>query len=357
MMRIETFSTEGLGEGSDLEKKMVKKDVIMPADIASYAEEIAARLEKLRKDPERGAFVLDALSDDKMRGLAGAEGLKGLTDEEIAGAMDRIRRALFESLRGKIEDKLFLVVKDLQVKSRGSDETKPDVISEVTAGRGETGVHKRQPTFEGFKRNVDDALEVFRTLPPHENVAGLVDHDPSREESLWEKKRIAPLSAYMRNERETAGTKFATGLSIVKDCMEGAAFLSANGLMLQDIHVMNLGIEKIDKGVRGVLFDFGGLVKEGDKPDRDARMSRKGYFPPTKPGAAYHQDEMTFQFGKCLEALAEWYGRSPDARLGDDALKEVGKLAKDMMSKDPRKHLTLEAAKSRLSAIIAWSRL
>jgi len=355
MMRIETFSPENLDEGSDLEKKMVKSDVVMPADIASYAEEIAGRLEELRKGPEKEAFVLDALSIDRMKGLVKSEGLQGLTDEEIEGAMDRIRKALIEALKGKIEDKLFFVVKNLQVKKSFGDT--PDVISEVTAGGGTASVHKRQPTLENFKRNIDDAFEVFKTLPPHENIAKLIDHDPSRDESLWEKRHILPLNAYMLSEKEPEDGKFLTGLTVVKDCIQGAIFLAENGLVLQDIHPRNLGLERTDEGEKGVLFDFGALVKEGDSPRVASRLTRQGYAPPVGPEGEYRQGEMTFQFGKCLDELVARYERAPGPKPVESGIMEVKMLVKKMLELDTRKQMTLEEAKSRLEAIIAWTRL
>jgi len=351
-MGIETFSSKRFDKDSDLERKMVEKDVVMPADINAYADEIAAHIERLRKDSERKTFVFDALSDSQMKHLVDFEGLDDLTDEEISAALDRIRKALIEALKGKIEDSLFFVVKDLQVKSSGEQGT--DIISEVMAGGGRTGVHKQQPPIEGFKRNLDDAMEVLATLPPHENIARLLEHDPSRDESLWEKRHVMTLSKYMMSEKDPEEKKFTTALSAIKDCMRGAVFLSEHGLVLQDIHPLNLGLETTDKGVKGVLFDFGGLALEGDAPDVKGRMSRKGYFPPTDEGAGYHPDEMTFQFGKTLETLATHHAKIIGTEDGETGVKDVKSLAADMMTLDPDKRVSLEEATERLEAILHW---
>lgn len=354
MMRIETFSLENLGQDKDLERGVVKKDAITQADLQSYAEEIAGRLEKMRKEPEKEAFVLDALGIDRMKILMKTEGLEGLTDEDVAEAMDRIRKALIEKLKGKIDDKLFFVVKNLQVKKVVGDE--PNVISEVTADGGTASVHKRQPTPEDFKQDIDDAFEIFKTLPPHENIAKLIDHDPSRDESIWEKRPIQPLNEYMKSEKEPEEGKFVTGLTVVKDCIQGAIFLAENGLVLQDIHPRNLGLERAGGDEKGVLFDFGALVKEGDSPGKASRLTRRGYLPPVGT-EGYRQPEMTFQFGKCLDELVTRYEQSPGPKPVESGIMEVRKLVKKMLEPDARKQLTLEEAKSRLEAIIAWTRL
>jgi hypothetical protein len=350
-MPIETFSSKNFDKDSDLERKMVEQDVVMPADIAAYADEIAERVEHLRKDSEKKTFVFDALTDDRMKRLAGTEELDDLTDAEIAHAMDRIRKALIESLRGKIDDSLFFVVKDLQVKS---NDRGPDIISEVMAGGGKTGVHKQQPHFEGFKDLVDDAMAEFAKLPPHENIVKLLEHDPSGDESLWEKKHIKPLSKYMLNEKDSDQEKFRTGLTVVKDCMRGAVFLSEHGLVLQDIHPLNLGLEMTDKGPKGVLFDFGGLVIEGDMPAGNARMSRKGYWPPGIGTSGFHPSEMTYQFGKTLETLAQHYAAMLGTDAGETGVKDVKKLAMEMVAPDPKDRPPLEDATERLEAIMHW---
>ncbi len=360
-MGIETFYPEiaGIEEQCDLEKKMVSSDVISQADIKKYADYIIGELKLLKNksEQEKQSFVIDTLSDNKIMGRVKGKIFSGDLDiDEAESAVRRVRQALVERLKGKIDEKIYLVVRDISIQNI----VRENIISQlVDVESGQEKIYKDQELFgEDHGSDMREAFALFNKLSSHPNIVGIKEYDPANRRTIYEKLQMQDLKEYLYSSDQTK-KNFLIGLKTIKDCLVGAEYLAGNGLILQDIKLNNLGLIMEEESVKGVLFDLEGLVKAGTK--MKYRIFTPNHRPPEVPekevlekeGAEIKSAEMVYQFGVSLEEILEFF---EEIKMLESTEKDVATkledLSKKMREENPDKRIGLAEAKNELEGII-----
>ncbi|TSC85060.1 MAG: hypothetical protein G01um101413_444 [Parcubacteria group bacterium Gr01-1014_13] len=364
MHRIETFSPD-MGSikdmpDHDLEKKMVSSDVISQADVKKYADYIIDELKLLKNSSEKKAFVIDALSDTKILNEAEVkkEIFKGNLDfDEAEGVIKRVRQALIEQLKGKIDEKIYLVIKNIKKVKASPSSGRENIINQlIDTDSGREKIYKNQGHLgEEHAREMPEAFAVLNKLPPHPNVVSIKDYDPTNQRTIYEKLKMHSLKEFL-GFSDRSRKDFLISLKILKDCLVGGVYLAENGLVLQDIKLDNLGLVMEEKSAKGVLFDLEGLVKEGTQ--KGDRLYSKGYRPPLKDllneEGVIKAGEMVYQFGVCLQEILKLYEDNPAFEISDSkAAKKLEDLSKKMIEPDPENRIGLPEAKAELEAIVS----
>lgn len=419
-MGIDRFSpaTAGVPKEIDLEEKMTSSDVITGADIKAYAKFIAGHLNELKNKSESGQqelFIIDALSDRSLLEKVEKEVMSSQLDKkEVKSVIERVRRALIDELKAiGIDEKIYFVIKDIVKKGIDSEElkktremelknaaeetsgraaTKPgkpirpkathsvgsgdiidivaneppaskqkdrtNVISDVVdVASGVKVIYKQQdPLMEGHKADTEAAIKLFNKLDPHPNIVKILKYDRNLKWIIYEKLNLQTLDKYLASS-EKSMSKFVEGLEVVKDCVEGARYLAANGLVLQDIKLDNLGLEKQAEEVKGVLFDLEGLFKTDTKMRGRMTAKHLRYLPPEIPQIKEKKiirpAEMVYQLGVCLLDILTLYENQRVFKDADkNTVKKLEILVKKMTEKNHLDRISLAEAKSELEDIV-----
>ncbi len=351
---IETFSPKDIPEHYDLEKKMISSDAVSRTDIKKYADYIIGELKLLKNKSEqqKRSFVVNALSDNKILKKVMGHVFKGDLDiDEAESAINRVRQALTEQLKGKLDEKTYLIIREVGKENF----TRDNFISKlVDTDSGNERIYKDQEAFdEEHKRNIEEAFVLFNKLDPHPNVVGIKEYDPVTRRTIYENLNMQDLRAYLYSSDQTR-ENFLINLQVLKDCLSGAKYLADNDLVLQDIKLENLGLVIEDGHKKGVLFDLEGLVKEGEK--KESRMYSPGYQPPigdleNKEGIK--SGEMVYQFGVCLQEILDLYEDEKMLKSADSTKAEkLESLSKKMREEDPDKRIGLLEVNNELEDII-----
>jgi serine/threonine protein kinase len=363
-MDIQTFSPQdaGIPEKYNLEHKIVNSDVLSQKDIQEYADYIIGELKLLKNksEQEKQTFVVDALNDNKILDQVQEKLFSGDLDIDAAeNVVRRVRQALADKLKGKIDEKIYLVVKDASLKNIFS--FRKNIINElVNTGSGEIEIYKDQAVdFEEHGRDMAEAFALLKKLPAHSNIVAIKEYDPASHRTVYEKLNMRDLKTYLRSNDDSKDN-FLLGLKTIKDCLVGASYLAENGLVLQDIKLDNFGLVMEEKSAKGVLFDLEGLVKADAK--MKYRLASPDYWPPEVPekedlkrgnGYAIKSAEMTYQFGLSLEEVIDFFKEvEVSASVDGNIAKKLEDLSKKMREKDPKKRIGLTEAKNELEEII-----
>ncbi len=406
-MSIEAFYPEserfGRSNKRGLEDKMIKKDVISNADVKNYANYIIGKLKKIKSSNQDGqrSFVLDALNRERLfvnfyfhNGADSLKDIDNLDKQALDSAFLRIRRALKEELKGKIDGKIYLVIDDV-IKDMEESEDSVDYISSTDPLVEEIEIpvapNPRRRNIISVVENIDNSVEsvykdqqwkvpreqenafsLYAQMAPHPNMAKIKEYDPENNTVIYEKINFKNFQDYgrkndlsfYRNPKELANL-----LKVLDDCVEAALYLENNHLVLQDIKLSNIGIESDDKGVKGVLFDLEGLVEEG--VTLKSRMHTPGYLPPeTKLDNAEVTNlttvgpkEMVFQLGVCLQKITDYclsvnaremlvLNKSFEARRKLGVIGDLDELVIKMKEVDPEHRKDLRYVHDKLASII-----
>ncbi len=368
-MRIKTFSPEMAGVPSEknLEEKMVKSDVITSADIREYTDYIIGHLKALKNqsEQEKESFVVDALSDNNILRMVKDEVKSGDLDEnEAKNAIGRVRQALIEELKGKMDDKIYLVIENIKNATQNNWERRNIINLAADVGSGPKIIYKDQ---ESYTENIvvqmrhDEAFDLFSKLAPHPNIVSIKEYDPDNQRGIFEKLNLKSLDLYLYWGEEGESERFLDGILVLRDCMSGALYLANNGLVLQDIKLANMGLaETADGNKKGILFDLEGLMKAGTK--LNVRITSPGYMPPellfsTGEYFELSPKEMVFQFGVCLRQIIDIYAEdtevsADESRKNLDIIKKLQDLAKKMVEANPKHRINLSEANDELADII-----
>ncbi len=348
---------------------MSTQDVISHADVKKYADYIIGQLEALKNnsEEEKESFVVDAFRMSnifkKMAKFTPDANLADLDEDVAEAAFIRVRKALLEELKGKIDNKIYLVVRHIienipkneVVKKRGgfvSKKEKRNIISEVLdLENSKEKIYKDQePAVDRYETNYEEAIEVLRTLPEHPNVVNIKEFDPKSQRSIFEKLQMQTLKELLKNEKIEDRHKFLVAIDIIKDCLVGAVYLAENGLVLQDIKIDNLGVVQDGKKMKGELFDLEGLVKAGKIMDK--RTAAEEYLVPFD-GWQIMPGEMTYQFGVCLQKILEG---CEDKKIFKESegkiVLQIEALDKKMLEQNPDLRISLLEAKNELESIL-----
>ncbi|MBI2037678.1 MAG: hypothetical protein HYT15_01955 [Candidatus Magasanikbacteria bacterium] len=381
-MRIEHFAPEMIvPEDQDLEHKVIHNEVIRHEDVQKYADFIINHLKIFEKasEQEKTAFIIDALNNDNLVQEVRGDMEAGLLDErEVLDVTSRVRKALVEELKGKIDSDIYLLIEDIKNATESPDPNRKNIVSLLIDKYGQQRVYKEQEIPEKYKQDLKDAVLLFQQLDPHPNIAQNIKYDEKQHSLIYEKLDFISLAQYLEDGKKSSRDKFLTGLQVLRDCVRGANYLAEHGLVLQDIDPFNLGVQETDSGAKkGVLFDLLWLVKKG--VHMDFRMSKPGYF----SRIMYDSDqpdpdclspyEMVYQFGLCLDKIKETYCDSTFAKRKSSQVdafdldsqevkmvtRDIRNLSTDMQALRSNKvgrykrRIDLKEAEERLNKIIA----
>lgn len=400
-MSIKSFSPEMNGainrKSTSLEEKILNSEAAIPhAEVKKYADYIISKL-KMYKDFEgdtqdKMSFVVDALSEDRvLKGIFHEIVDGNLNKNEVEAVVSRIRKALVEELKGKIDEKIYLGIKDFvnfgqevsvstisgrKLPNLPEEKKKQEVRSlhnknlirhaiDIDNGRGVVYKNQERTVSEDYEKALQEAMGLFIKLDPHPNIVNFLENDQKNKGALYEYRKIKTLVEYASENKVDfyrSPKLFAQTLEVLKGCMEGAQYLAENNLVLQDIRPKNLGVEVEDDKVRGVLFDLEGLIKQGTI--ESSRMYAAGYEPPetTEDAVAVMPDEMTFQFGvsiralmqKCVGAFMPDPGKFDISEmiLKQSIVKDLKVLSENMSKKNTNDRISLLSAIAELENII-----
>jgi len=382
---------------TSLEEKILNSEAAIPhAEVKKYADYIIGKL-KMYKDFEdetqdKVSFVVDALSEDRiLKGIFHEIVDGNLNQKEVEAVVVRIRQALMEELKGKIDEKIYLGIKDFvnvgqdvsvstisgrKLPNLPEEKNKQELKSlhkknlirhaiDIDNSRGVVYKNQERTVDEDYEKALQEAMDLFIKLDPHPNIVKFLENDPKNKGALYEHRKIKTLVEYVSENKVDFYRNpklFAQTLEVLKGCMEGAQYLAENNLVLQDIRPKNLGVEVEDDEVRGVLFDLEGLMKQGTIESN--RMYATGYEPPetTEDVVAVMPGEMTFQFGVSIRALMQKCisGYVPDPGkfdisemfLKQGIIKDLAVLSEKMSKKNPKNRLSLPFAVAELEGII-----
>lgn len=137
-------------------------------------------------------------------------------------------------------------------------------------------------------------------------------------------------------------------LSIVRDCMQGAIHLLNNQLVLTDLSLENLFLNR--ESDRGLLLDYDGLRITGTQGQY---LAHEGYHPPefgeTFKDCKVEAPQMIFEFGVSITSLLKNYDLDNNSSACVIKLKE---LANKMTSSDPKARPDFNTAIAQLATII-----
>ncbi len=322
-MPIKTFFSEmaGVPQEKNLPEKIIKKDVITHADVKEYAQYILQRLQELKKhsEDEKELFVVDVFSDSSILAkVKDQPGLNNLDENEAISVIDRIRRALIEELKGRVDDKIYFIIKNIQNTPENKFRKKSiiSIAENVDSGPKEGVMYKDQKIIGkehvDVEKSREEAFGLLKNLPQHPNIVGVREYDGKNQRGIFEKLNLQNLDEYLGEKTEVDKEKLINSLNILRDSMDGALYLEKNGLTLQDISLKNIGIAETEQGkVKGMLFDLEGIMKTGTKINYRLAMSND-YAPPeflshsTKYNSL-NPKEMVYQFGVCLQKITDKY--------------------------------------------------
>lgn len=333
-MRIETVSPElkGVPEEIDIEKQILENETVSHESVKAYASFIIQELERIRNTDiqDQKIFIIDSLSDEHILSRVAhkvydstLEENERLDEAEAKAIIQRIRKALMEELRGKIDEKLLLVIKDFKKNTDRKDATvvslnkrglapKRSIVSEVVEiGSGKKFIYKDQDPPGGNSQDFAEALAIFKELPQHPNIADVKYYNQKSNRSVHEKRNFVTLKEYLESP-DFDEQALITSLKVLRDCVSGARFLSDNNLVLQDISVYNMGVEDTGEDKKGLLFDIEGLVKKGKSIHY--RISNLSLVHANAMLDYSQEDvncvspyEMVYQFGLGLDKIKEAY--------------------------------------------------
>ncbi|HSR89244.1 MAG TPA: hypothetical protein VLK22_02470 [Candidatus Udaeobacter sp.] len=344
----------------NLERKMTEQDVIFPDDIKTYADHLVSSLENIKDTQEQRVFIIDDLNNSRLLAKIRQEMAAVQLDEDEAEAViNRVRQALLEAIKGRVDKNIFLVVKDLIKKIPGN---RKNIVQKIVDGsRGREAVYKDQEVLEGQKDSKAAAMKIlledFQTKGYHPNLVKVLNYNFETGQAIYEKLNLQTLDKYLEGSEKTKEV-FLTTLKVIKDCLAGAAYLSEKDLVLQDIKLDNLGLVIEDGKEKGILFDIEGVVMKDDfLPVRLAPINDDSYIPPewkSDGSMVTEEAEMTFQFGVCLGKVSFAHQHESYFKKLDYGIKfELGNLIYEMKEENPKNRISLAEARDRLELIIS----
>ncbi len=221
-MKIESFAPEmRISPKDDLEAKLVNNDVIAHAELQQYAQAIIshlAEIETAHKD-EKISFVIDALSDKKIQRsfrAVSADNNTTLSHDDILilqKTVDRVKKALIEELKGKIDSTIYLFIIDLVRPKTDSPRDKNNISIIFDINNGSEKILKDQQNLnEEYREEIALAHKDFLKLPSHPNVVRMVKYDEQNHVAIYEKRSFVSLSDFLENQ-SLGKKKFLPALS------------------------------------------------------------------------------------------------------------------------------------------------
>lgn len=272
-MRIEPFAPEmHISSQHDLEKKLVDSDVISHAELQQYAQLIISHLKEIEtaNKNEQFSFVVDALSDknilESFEKVSEGNDITTLSPVDIFilhKTVDRVKKALIEELKGKIDSVIYLFLVDLLSSKEGlvGEESNISIIFDVNNGSQKI-LKDQQSLGKEYREEIAIAHKDLLKLSPHPNIARMLEYDEQNHRAVYEKRSFVPLDKFLKDQ-SLGKKKIIPALTVLRDCIGAALYLDNHGLVVQDIHPSNLGVEQDGQKTKGVLFDLEGLVRKG----------------------------------------------------------------------------------------------
>jgi hypothetical protein len=355
-------------------KILTGEEPITSADIARYADELIVKLKQRLSEGQSRLFLINGLSDEalikryyhtklplwsKLLAKVSADARKKVEQiPELNEAQNpdlavmkaeiaRIREMLMEELRKRlVHDPALHAVNysDLRIQTsapfaasehvkrqrslNSASELFKKVKDPATISYGESDPETRRE-----RKNQLDALKKLATLPknPHILLPSLIDL--AARETLVEEVALEDQSDDTRATRKIPYT-LQEDLQILRDCVDGAAFLADHGLVLQDVSFTNIGSYLKDGKRVGVLFDLEGIYPRGEGLRN--RLCHNEFVPPEvdpMESTPVLPSEMVYQLGLAFADIMERWMLNTTLSL--KIRENIRDLSIDMTAYDP----------------------
>jgi hypothetical protein len=374
--------TESSGPQDRLSKKIVSgQEMITSQDVEGYVDEIASVLKDTRDVNQTRTYILTVLSEESLikhylLSLVPAWKkvlalVSGKTRNEVAQGtslhslepetlqllkleLHRIQEAIKESLRKRLTND-----QDLQHLDYSDILFTKEILTRNELVRRVETLNKKNHILKKEKRPYpseipyhQEALQLLGTLPEHPNILFHTHVDSERLETITEEIELRDESKETLLFRERLSLKEVLG--VIKDCLQGAQFLEAHGIVLEDICPDNIGSHFVEGQRVGILFDIEGIYK-ANAPQL-GRLSHLAFMPPEVSQdhpTIVSASEMVFQFGRSIELIINRLAIiDASIRAELDALIEGMTFYEEKAEYPTKKRLSLTTALDRLTIIL-----
>lgn len=360
----------------NLERVFVFDDYVRAEAIHVYVQTIADAYRRESHTDRRLTVLFDALSDEKIEShIQEAHDENKADFKEVSNTE---RYTALEAIRGKIlyelgfvldAEEYALVTKTL--KERGEHKT---VLLRRDQGRrsvykkfglpGTFSFEHRHIMMEAWHKLAEAQQKAKEQGDPCPYIVDVEMYDVEDRSSIVKGLHLTTIDNELYGDFPSEFSAKDLFNALV-DGIRGSIMLIENGLMLQDIKLDNIGIDK-ETG-RGILFDLDGLYELNEirsqiimSCDEKFRVDGHGWTnAPPEVQVKTHRElvhiearetEMVWQFGLCIDDMMI---SSTSIVPFQDIRNELAHLADVMMSKNPDTRPTLKDAEAQLSALIA----
>lgn len=333
------------------------QDILMYLDVMDMFDQEFYADEKGRNEQKR-LLILDALRPDTMFNILSnlPKAPAGLSQQEIESWVAPVRQAIVQELEKYLSGDEFLLV-SAPLNAWRTKENKVPLVKSVKSPADTTLVHREMRHMESDLRGyvIEACQHLMSVSEKNSHVVRIISCDSKTGDMVVEHRNIIDLEklAIALDKKEDLSEKEKIAetwklLQVVNDCLDGAAYLERNGLVLQDIKPGNLGmiVEESLDGHSGILFDVDGLIKKG--AIRSTRLGTDEYVPPGLTGTVSGK-EMSYQFGCVLDAL---YLSSKNFFIPEEKRGAFTELTNDLTDNDPSQRISVAEAEQRLTEIL-----
>ncbi len=218
---------------------------------------------------------------------------------------------------------------------------------------------------ERDNKNRIEALKILHSLPVKSPYIyyGTQKVDVENGATIIQKASLTTVgrAIFPKKDMEPSFDKFTLLqiLSFLAEIIRGHKYLLENGLILSDNHLDNLGIDISDENnPRGVLFDFGGLRKKGE---RSIYSTAESFYPPERgeeDDSPATEKNIVFELGQDIRKILEAYDQ---ACYGNHILQEefpanligkLGRLWRKMLNSSIENRLNMTEVQQQLEEIL-----
>ena len=348
MTRIEKKNIPGL------EDPFINEDAVTDELINEMVEQIKDDYVKDFSIEERRVKLVENLSIDHIAKFLERQRIKLRDDNNLAGQVQEVLQRIRKRL-------IFKLLIDPEIDERdvyfiAEDKTKKSYEFEYPKEydlEGENYYREFNPVSHGAAREkaLNKLMPILKERPcPY--VLRLKEFTEGSR--IVKRKNMTDLRRLLlrKEEMDKNGMKFF--LKYLLDAIKGTDFLSDNGLVLEDLHLENIGIDQ-EKDV-GVLFDYDCLYLKGEM--LKGRRVHYKHMPPesksTKVETPTTEAEMVYQLGVCLRRIIEEFIQKVGLKKMNEELgvESVVKISERMTNENPEERGTLKETIEELEPLV-----
>lgn len=305
-------------EFNDAQREFVdsEREYISEADIESYAESI---LDAAEGEGEPATFIVKGLDESSLLAymlrigviewhnrqlvMEDADGMYvQIPRDEIFAALSRIRNAVHEKILNQLYSHPELDINPTDIALVERSRHLSGNIQELLTVDQSRSIHKR--LVDASDHRVSRlAIQKLMHAPDYPTVRKPTHYDEETGETLMPEYTMSTLGAEWLegpdDEMPPALNLTQSELiQVIVDCLRGAQFLLDQGLIIQDLHSSNIGVDSTTRS--GFLFDFDQLIKTSQHPEEIYRpvgyVDSVGYVPS-------YEREVVAQFGGVIHEM------------------------------------------------------